>query len=272
MYAVDFTYDNKKLSDFNFIVCKFDGKSDVEATDKGSEITFVTSPMQSGKRYVTGGTKYDECLSTSFQICKDPDFYDQSEMRISSEEFRALSRWLNRRQYLWFKASDWCDPDEARPWVRASFTLTRLDIGNVTYGIELEMQTDSPFCYGDEVIKEYTFSNNSLSAKLIDENDEIGETFPSLKITCGQSGTLTIEDDRTGCSCSVANCISGEVIEFSGDTKIVTASNAMHDIANDFNYDYFCFGNTYNNRENIITVSMPCTMELRYRPIYKDTL
>ena len=272
LYSVDFEYDGKKLSDFGYIICSFEQSSGPNVKDKGSEISFITSPIQSGLRFLNGGTKYEECLTTTFQICKDPSFFDTNEMEVSAEDFRRLSRWLNRRKFLWFRASDWCDPEKARPWVRASFTLGRIDVGNVTYGIELEMVTDSPFTYGDEITKTFTFTSNSLTASFKDENDEIGEFFPALKITCGQSGDLTISNSKTGCECSVDNCITGEVIEFSGDTKIISTTSPTHDIANDFNYSFYSIGNTYSDRVNDMTVSIPCTVEMTYRPIYKDTL
>ena len=272
MYACDFEYDGKSLSDFGFVIATIGGSSGVKVADAGSEITFVMSPIQSGKRFIAGGSKYDKCLETTFQICKNPSLGCCGGLEISPEEFRTMSRWLNRREFLWFRAMDWFDPGSARAWVRASFTLSRVEVDGVTYGIELRMQTDSPFCYGDEIVEHLNFTSGALSAALIDENDEIGETYPALTITCGDAGTLSLSDDITECSCSIDNCVSGEVITFSGDTKIIASTNVAHDIVNDFNYDFFRFGNTYDNTENVITASMPCTVELRYRPIYKDTL
>ena len=273
MYAYDFEYDGRLLSDFGFIVCHFDQGGGADSADTGSEISFVTAPVHDGKRNYAVGTEYKKCLSTTFQICKDPRELADGE-EITTDEFRQLSRWLNRREYLWFHAFDWCEPEATRPWVRATFTLQRIDVGNETVGIELDMDTDSPFGYGDEIIKEFEFTSGELSQPLHDENDEIGECYPELTITCGASGTLTLEDDVTGCSCTVENCVNGEVLHFSGDTMIIETDSVTHanTLANDFNYDFFRFGNTADNRENVITASMPCTVELRYRPIRKDTI
>lgn len=272
MYATDFEYDGQMLSDFGFMVTSIGGQSGVSMENKGAEISFLTSPMQAGKHFVPVGSKYEKCLETSFHICKDPEFFDKDKMEISTEEFRALGRWLNRREFLWFHAIDLSNYGDALPWVRASFTLARIDVSGTTYGIELHMTTDSPFCYGEEIVKQFSFTTGALSKILIDENDEIGETFPQMTITCSEAGTLVLCDDVTGCECSIENCVEGEVITFGGETKIVSTSNVAHNIADDFNYDFFCFGNTYGNNKNTITTSMPCTVEIRYRPIYKDTL
>lgn len=272
MYAFDFEYDGKLLSSFGMMVCSFSESRSASTTEKGSEIEFNLVPSGYGKRFYAAGLQYENYLSTTFQICKRSDCYPEDQMEITSTEFRELSRWLNRKEFLWFRSFDLQEPEKEKPWFRASFNLSRIESAGKTIGVELSMTTDAPFGYGDERELIWNFGQNSLSAVLADENDEIGDTYPQLKITCGQSGTMTISDDLTGCECSVENCVSGEVLEFSGETMIIESSNTNHDLANDFNYDFFRFGNTYDQRENTITVSMPCTVELRYRPIWKDTL
>lgn len=274
MYAYNFEYDGELLSDYGFIICHFDSKGGTNTADTGSEITFETAQAQFGKRYYTVGTEYGKCLSTTFQICKDPNSHTDEEMIITSDDFRVLSRWLNRREYLWFHAFDWCNMEATRPWVRASFTLKRIDAGNETVGIELDMTTDSPFGYGEPVVKELVFSAGDLSKTFRDESDEYGETYPELTVTVGASGTWSLADDVTGCSCEVENCVNGEVLHFSGESMIIETESVTHaaTIANDFNYDFFRFGNTTEGRLNTITAGGPCTVELRYRPILKDTI
>lgn len=274
MYAYNFEYDGKLLSDFGFIVCHFDNSGGLDTVNGGSEISFETAPSHSGKRNFAVGSEYKKCLTTTFQICKDPKIYNEDEMEITAEEFRRISRWLNRREFLWFHGFDWCEPEISRPWVRASSNLSRIDLGNATVGIEVEMTTDSPFGYGDEVIKTFAFTADKLSQTFVDENDEIGETYPALNVTCNAAGTWTLADDITGCSCEVENCANGEVLHFSGDTMVIETEALAHQntLANDFNYDFFRFGNTYEQRLNTFTATIPCTVELRYRPLLKDTI
>lgn len=274
MYAYDFEYDGKLLSDFGFIVCDFNGSKGADTADMGSEIVFQTTPIHNGKRFLVTGTTYDTCLSTKFHICKDPDLYENEEMEISNEDFRILSRWLNRKEFLWFHSFDWYEPDKEEPWFRASFTLSKINIGEKLYGIELSMSTDSPFGYGREEIESFSFTSGNLSKILIDKNDEIGKTYPALTITCNQGGNLILTDNITDCSCRINNCSNNEVISFSGESMIISTSLSAHEatLHDDFNFDYFCFENTYINKTNIITASIPCTVEIRYRPIIKDTL
>lgn len=274
LYAYNFEYDGQLLSDFGFVMCSFGTSSGTESGSTGSEISFSTAPVQLGKRFYKTGAQYKNCLSTSFQICKDPDLYFGNDAIITEEDFRRLSRWLNRTEYLWFHAFDWCTPEVTLPWFRASFTLTRINIDSETVGVELKMTTDSPFGYGDLITKTFTFEAANDEVALRDLNDEIGDTYPEVTITCGAAGTLTLEDDITGCSFEVENCVSNEVIHLSGETMVIETDSVTHmaTLANDFNYDFFRFGNTYDNRENTITASMPCTVEIKYRPIIKSSL
>ena len=271
MYAYDFEYDGRLLSEFGMMVCSFSNDSGANTADSGSEITFNLVPAGYGQSNYVSGLKYEKCLSTTFQICKIPDVRHEDDAEISNEELRELSRWLNRKKFLWFNSFDWCEPDRVKPWFRASFTLKRIESGRQTVGVELDMVTDAPFGYGPEESLELTFLSAG-SKQMVDRSDEIGETCPWMQVTCGTAGDLVLTDDITGCRCSVANCLTGEVLTFSGDSRLITSTNTNHDLANDFNYDFFRFGNTVDERINTITASMPCTVVMKYRPIWKDTL
>lgn len=69
MKAYDFEYDGVKLSDIGFIICKFDS-SDVDTIDNGSQITFNIVPTLNGMKHELTSSTYEDCLNTTFQICK----------------------------------------------------------------------------------------------------------------------------------------------------------------------------------------------------------
>ena len=72
----------------------------------------------------------------------------------------------------------------------------------------------------------------------------------------------------------IDNCVSGEVLTLSGETMIISTSSTTHEatLADDFNYDFFRFGNTFGSSTNTVTASIPCNVVIKYRPIIKDTL
>ncbi len=268
MYALDFEYDNMCLSDFGFIICDFNSSSGANIVDAGSKITFSTVPQNKGTRHSLISTQYEECITAIFDICKNPDIYDN--MEITNDEYLELVRWLNRKHFYKLHFID--DNHEIEPcFYEASFNISKVKIGEILYGLELEMTTNKPFGYGLERKIVNSFTADKPSFIITDYSDEIGYIYPTLKIICHQNGNLMIRNELTDSSTYIQNCSTNEVITIDGLTHGITTSKSSHDIYNDFNYNYFKIGNKTNKRKNIITVDLPCTIEFTYSPIIKNS-
>lgn len=165
MYAVDFEYDGQYLSDYGFMICDFDGAGDKDVTSAGSNVTFTKVSRNYGKNYSLGGTSYDECVKTTFQICKKPDDCGKSpvDMVITNDEYRDLMRWLNRREFLKFQVFDEDDEERTTCYFDVSFNVSKIKIGGALYGLELALESNRPFGYGQELSATYTFLDVSKS-------------------------------------------------------------------------------------------------------------
>ena len=141
MKAYDFSYDNKNLSDFGFIIVSFDSKG-LETID-GAEITFNTISTHNGlKHYLTSST-YEDCITATIQIAK----YSCSTgiQEISSSEFREVSKWLNRRKFLKFKL---LDEDHIDLYYMASVvSINKIELDGKLMGLELNFVTNSPHSF-----------------------------------------------------------------------------------------------------------------------------
>ena len=155
MYAKDFEYDGHKLSDFGFIVCSFNGAGDVETVSAGSEITFNKVSHHQGKKQSLTSTKYERCIQSVFQICKNP--CAGSKSIITDEEYRNIMRWLNRREFLPFKPI-FSDEQKEDVYYNASFNVNKIMANGKLYGLELNMETDKPFGYGSLITEDWTVS------------------------------------------------------------------------------------------------------------------
>ena len=268
MYACDFEYDGKKLSDFGFVVCDITESSGFETVSAGSQIVFNKVSMHSGQTWGLAGTKYQDCIQTTFHICKDTS--DGTSQMISYEEFRSIMRWLNRRRFLRFRFTS---PDESstRCYYNASFNVSRNVINKDTYALELVMETDAPFGYGETVTESWTSASANASHIIQNKSDEIGYIYPDLKITCQSAGDLSISSDIGACTMVVKNCSVGEVITIDNARHIISSSLAAHKLHKDFNFEFFRLGSTYNTIANTITTSIPCSVEISYDPIIKDS-
>lgn len=272
LYAIDFEYDGRRLSDYGFIVCQFNGGSGTEIAEAGSKITFDTIPISNGRKYSIGGIKYEECYSTTFHICKDQDLYDGDDRYITSEEFSNLARWLNRKDFLRFAPIDKDNPFAHHVYYYASFTLAKIKLAERCCGVELKMETNSPFGFGEVAAYTLDFTQGNLSKTFEDISDEIGFLYPKITITCKQAGEIKLSSDLGRCQSVISNCANNEVITMSGESKIISTSVPEHDIANDFNYDFFRVGNKLDSQTNTVTASAPCTVVIEYEPIIKDTV
>lgn len=268
MYAIDFEYDGIRLSEFGFMICNFGSESDVDTVSAGSEINFNRVATHYGKYNCLAGTKYDSCITATIQICKNTDKYE--DLLISDDEYRWLMRWLNRREFKQFSLVDRY-LDDTTCYYDASFNVSKIMWDKDLYGLELEMATNRPFGYGNEVVEIWSPTSNNLTHNFEDSSDEIGYLYPSLKITINQSGDFSLSNSLENCTMTINNCTSGEVITIDGYTHIIQSSLNAHKVYNDFNFEYFRIGNTLDDRTNIITASLPCTIELRYSPIIKNT-
>lgn len=272
MYAIDFEYDGQYLSDYGLIICDFDYSTGMATASAGSKITFEKVSRNYGKTYSLASTRYDECVTTTFDICKNPDIYEEYEDRqISNDEYRDLMRWLNRREFLKFQVFDEDDKERDTCYFNVSFNVEKIKINEVLYGLRLTLESDKPFGYGQEQYVQWNFSDTSISKILSDMSDEVGYVYPIVRIDCSANGTLSIYNELLECTTTIKNCSVGEIITLDGNTQIITSTYSSHDISNDFNYEFFKIGNTISNRNNRISVSIPCKIEIRYEPIIKDT-
>ena len=265
MKAYDFEFDGKRLSEFGMIICSFDSKG-VETLSNGSVVTFNTVPVLGGSKHELVSTVYEDCLEATIQICKDT--CSGNTLEISPHEFRNLTRWLSRKKFLKFKllSEEYIDL-----YFEASFNINRIEIDGRLIGLELEVRTNRPFALKEP--KTITVNNtaeniaNNKKHSIFDQSHEEGYIYPHTEITIVESGDLDIYNILEDRHMVVRNCIAGEVITM--DYPIVQSSLSSHDIQNDFNWNFFRVANTYENRRNDLTISIPCTIKIKYSPIIK---
>ena len=260
------------LSDFGCIICSFDGSSDFDNINIGSTITFNTVKRNRGKNYTLTSIQYDSCIETTFDICKDPClFSSQKELAFTDDELKLLLRWLNRNQFskLRFIQEEY---DTESCYYNASFNIERIDIAGKTYGLRLTMTTDSPFAHGEKQTIELDFTDITQKQEIFDTSDDVGSDYVNFSIECLDDGDLIIKNSFNGKSIIFLNCKNGEVIDVDGENFIVTTSSQTHKIYNNFNFEFLQIGNTYDNRVNEISVTLPCVIKIEYEPIVKVVL
>lgn len=261
MKITDFEFDGKRLSEYGMIVCNF-GNKGLETVSDGSTITFNTVSSLNGSINRLTSTKYEDCLGTTIQICKHSCV--NGVQKITPTEHRELVKWLNRKQFLKFKP---LSEDYMGLYCEASFNISRIELDGELYGFELEVITNRPFLLREPKIIKIKNTTKDGKHFINDLSYEEGYIYPYMEITILEDGNLNIYNALEDRNTYIGNCVAGEVITM--DYPIIESSIPTHNIQNDFNWDFFRVANTFRNSRNDLTISIPCTIEIKYSPIVK---
>ena len=262
MKSYDFEFDGQLLSEFGFIICSFDSDG-IKDVSNGSEITFNTVPTLQGAKHELTSIEYNDCLTATIQICKHPCI--TNDIEVTLDETRALMRWLNRKDYHKFRLLD--DDERINYYYEASFNVSRIELGGKIVGFELELFTNRPYALQEPIsILIKNLQENGVK-KFISKSDDEGYIYPEMKITIEQDGDLEIYNSLENRTMRIANCVSGEIIKL--NYPMIESSIETHKIQNDFNWKFFRIANVYRDTINEITISIPCTIEMKYTPVVK---
>lgn len=268
MLITDFEYAGERLSDFGCMVCCINTTAP-DSISLGSNLTFNTIKNNGTNISRLVSTQYDEVYTCTFDIgkfrCQDLNDNDLTDIELSR-----LIRWLNRKEYHKFKPI-YNNGQYGNVCFYGSFNVTGIKLAGKLIGLTLVFTANAPFGYEEETEYNYTIVNNNDLFYFYDNSDELGVNyFKSLKITCSFDGDITIVNQNENRNTVIKNCIQGEVITMDCENKIITTSKETHNtLCNDFNYNFPRLLNTYESRENVFSVSLPCQIDIKYSPIRK---
>lgn len=269
MNICDFEYDGQSAKNMGLAICTFgSGGGDFETNSAGSEINFHMTPVGHGEYQLFPDTSYDNVIEATFQVCK---LIDCKMSPLTFEDQRNIARWLNRKEVHKTCFLDFNEETSAYDYVEfeGSFNLQEVKMGEHVYGYTLTFISNRPYALGRIVQRNIKATTTNFKYRLYDDSDEIGHVYPTkLTIKCKAAGTLEITNSIEDRTTVIKNCSIGEVITIDKYMNIST-SIPSHKIQNDFNYCYFRVANKYDDRMNVLTISIPCEIKLEYSPIIK---
>ena len=265
MIATDFEFDGEYLRNWGFMICSMD-QDGFKTVTSDSQISFDNVSLMYGKLFELTTSKYNNNLSISFQICKRSD--KSILTPITAQESREIKRWLNRQTFKKFKLLQpyWHDI-----YMMGSFNVENIMCGGKILLLNLTFTSNRPFALHEPITYYIKTSAENENYLFFDNSDEIGYIYPNIKITCLQDGDLNITNSNENRTTIIKNCSSGEEIIFS-ENLVFSTSDQEHKIQNDFNYIFFRIANSYGNRKNVLTFSLPVIVELTYSPYVKAVM
>lgn len=261
MNAFDFEYDGLTLNGFGYMICDFDNGG-TNTVSNGSQITLNTVKTLNGHNFDFTNSTYDDCIETTFQICKDVCSGELTPITV--DEIRTLSSWLNRKGFHKFKL---LNEEFMNLYMEASFNINLIKYDGLVYGLELNMITNKPYLLQEPYQIEINNTETDGKYIFVSQSDDEGYIYPYTEITVHQAGTLQIINSQENRITQIKNCVVGEVITM--DYPIIKSSILEHKIQNDFNWIFLRIANSYRNNINELTISLPCTIKMTYSPIVK---
>lgn len=261
MKAFDFEFDNKRLSDFGFILCSF-GSKGIDIVSDGAKVTFNTVSVQNGLKRELTSAVYEDCLETTLQVCKHSCSGGVQE--ITATEHRELTRWLSRKRFLKLKI---LDEDHIDLYYEVLINVGKIELYGKLMGLELSVTTNRPFALKEPKIIMIKNTEQDGKHSIHDTSHEEGYIYPKTEIVVNADGNLNIHNAIEDRDTYIANVSTGEIIIM--DYPVIQSSISSHNIQNDFNWNFFRVANTIENSRNDLTISLPCTIKVEYSPIVK---
>lgn len=190
MFATDFVFNGQRASDYNLVICSFDGEYQ-PAT--GGEVEFDVVKPPENDRYTFYGAQYDSVLEWNFSIIKNPckkTYHDN--FYFTNDEERAIYKWLQCRDgYHWF---NFCkEYEDAEVLYNVKINIAPHFIGGKTAGFDLTVTADSAFGY-TPLQKKKAIINKSKPLILYIDTDTNNYLLPETYIT--GSGVFYISNDN----------------------------------------------------------------------------
>lgn len=270
MILSDFEWCGQSGSLFGLLPCSFDSSA-LETGENGANLEFTTIRAPGSDRQKPLPGRYAEALTGTFRVCKNPE--TTPSPYFSAEDIRFFNRWLNRRDgYHKFKICKNGDDGYSEFYFRAFLNLKKLELGGHVTGLEITVTTDSPYAYFEPRTAVMELTVDAPRYTYTDVSDEVGRLYPAFTILCKAPGDLSLQNGLSGIKSCIRDCSPGEVLTMDSEHRILSSSLRKDAVMKSFNFGWLDIMNTYDNRQNIYSANLPCTVIMTYSPIAKIAL
>lgn len=264
MYCTEFIFDGISSKAYDLLICSFNGGISGTGT-AGSHIEFTTFKAPNSNKWVKTSSTYSEQLTFTFQVCKYKCGAATNEP-LSERELAFLMRWLVRRDYKYLQ---FIQEGYEDIFYSCQINAEKYEIGGKCYGLTLTVICDAPWGWSKNMTATIS-SSSTKTVKLYDSSDEIGKVYPSVEIHVkgnNEKQDIQILNNTTGVTTQIKNCEPNEVITISeGVIKSQKYGEESHiALSDDFNWKWFSIENTFQSRENEITVIGNCDVIINWR-------
>lgn len=260
----DFKYDGKYLSDFNCILATFDSSGGF-VTKQGCSLNLQTVKTSSTQKYRKYGLSYDDYLTDTWQLakqkCDNPD-----DRYFTTKEIREIIKWLNSEKY---RKMYLVDDEYTDIYFMATFNVSKIMNVGKCVGFELNLVCNSSFGYEEKTFKN-TISDENKTILLSIDNDRESFIYPKIDIEILENGDLEIasstESDR---KLILHDCSVGDKIFIDCENRIITSSNATHNLPSSFNFIFPRINYSFDNDDYKININLNSNVSIELEQVRK---
>lgn len=257
MYAADFVFDGRKLSNYGLMIGEIGGSS-MSTTTGGMTVKSISVPGKDA--FEIYASAYDGSVVWEFDIVK----YDCSDLNnpyISQTEDAAIRRWLIRKDgYHWIHF----EQDEFEDiFYKVYINLSPLYINGRLAGYHATVTSNCE--YGFSKIYTYNFSlNGTGSFEIINLSDEHGYIYPEFTITSLSSGNFIFqnlcEEDKNRYT-QIYGMENNQNIHIDSENEIMEGTGY-----DKWNWKFpRMVQDAYGYKPNIFSANLPCTVTMKIR-------
>lgn len=254
MDATNFIFDGKSLSDFGFIICTFDGETNVSTSPS---ITYTTLKVPDNNRRRFLSSNYEDVISFEISIAKYES--KKNNLPINSYEDRAIRKWLCREDGFHEFVIE--QEDFYNIYYNAQINITPQMVCGRIRGYRLTITTDNVYGYTEWLETEFDI-NSSTSYNFLALSDRADYFYPIWEITPLQSGDIhlkILEDVNQTYTILKSATINKKII-------IDSENGIIEGISPDnFNWQLLRIVQGFDETVNTITSTLPCHIKMKYR-------
>lgn len=263
MFATDFIFNGQRASDFNVVICSFDGEFQVAS---GGEVELIVVKSPDSDKFTFYGAQYNTVLTWTFSIAKKI-CSPTEDMYFSQYEERQIAKWLLQRDgYHWFSFIQ--SENEEDILYNVNITMHPRQIGGRTIGFDLVVTSDSSFGYTPLITKKAIINPNKPLVFYID-TDTKNYLLPVTYITGNGDFYICNENDSTTRHCEFKNMNASTSVMMDSENEIIPGI-----LPDNFNWTFLRLVDGKNtiivapiNIENGTPLDGDIELEIKYREI-----
>lgn len=258
IYIIDGYFDDVSFRSLGLRVCEFDGNS--YNVSLGARLNYQTSKVEGTHKRHFHSSTYDEVITFQLQLCRLS--HNMTE-EIGNYELGKLNRTFVHESG--YKKLELITDNYEHIVFYANAQLYKIEVANVTRGIMLEFETNSPFCYAPKKTETAILDQSSdYQFCIYDMSDRIGYQYPTITIRCLESGNLKLHNTLSNQTLEINNCTLGEVINIDCENQIISTFPDTHKVYNDFNFVFPKIMNKQFERDNTFISNMAIEITIEY--------